>query len=670
MQQSTRTFVFMLVLGLFLYWSWHQQMDYQRRLAEWRKNNPDQVEVVGGGVTPAPVPAPATAEATAVSPPVGATSAAAPASLSALFAQAPSAAAEEHVVVTPDRMRLVFSSRGGRLVSARLLDYPEIFPQRRFLEIHLDHRAGAAAAHIRHLLALKAGQEERLELSPKGRRELSARDAGEVELLAETAVELVAEGERPLGLTLASGQTDASLDYAFSAGEMRITEDTALVLTAHVVGATITKSFALAPDSYKIQMAITIELGPSVSGLDEPMTLDWPGGVGRVFPEESSRYVRAVYRLDGGNEEITADSLAGAVRKRGGPVVHEGDVNFAGVDNRYFLAAFIAKDRSTGMRLEASRPIIAPEVVRPGVHFFLPFEGARPDSPAEQHLEVYLGPKDYDELEAAGGSVELGNTLYGGWTGAISIIMLRILNMFYWVWPNYGVAILLLTLLVKLATFPLMAKQMKTMKRMQTLQPLIKEIQGRNKDNPRQAQKEQFELMRKHKANPMAGCLPLIATMPIFIALWYTTQNTIGLRGEPFAFWIRDLAQPDTLFYLPFEVPFFGGLFDFNLLPLLSAIFMLWQMNKSNMDPKQKPMMIMMPLIMMPIFWRLPSGTNLYFMMSSVFQIFQQWYMNRTEDGIVVPSAGAADTTDDPTSRRDQPARVPQKSAGRTKNKK
>ena len=148
--------------------------------------------------------------------------------------------------------------------------------------------------------------------------------------------------------------------------------------------------------------------------------------------------------------------------------------------------------------------------------------------------------------------------------------------------------------------------------------------------------------MRKHKANPMAGCLPLILTMPIFIALWYTTQKTIGMRGEPFAFWIHDLSQPDTLFYLPFQVPFFGGLFDFNVLPLLGALFMFWQMNKSSMDPNQKPMMMIMPLAMLPIFWRLPSGTNLYFMMSSVFQIFQQWYMNRMDDGVEPVASGAA----------------------------
>ncbi len=674
MQRDTRSLQIFVLVGLALLYLWWMNHDYQKRYAEWARQHPEaaeQVERQRRGLPPidatpslaVPAPSPSPSPVAATAEPRIETKVA---DLAEAFARVPADKGETRQTIDTPRMRLSFSSRGGRLVSARLLDYPEIFPKKRFLEIYHQWRSGVPRAHIEGLLADAEAMQARLKSAPR-RDRLDRADPSQYQLLADTGVELVAEGYRPLGLTLPGGQGDDGLPYDFST-----TRDPegrqVLSMIARLTGATVEKRLTFSPDGYEIGVLLRVETGGGVEMPEKPLGLRWEGGVGRVFPQESGRYDRVVYCIEGDHKELVVPSLAGKVRKLGGPLVVPGSVKWAGADGRYFMAAFLTISESNGAAFDVEHPSVSPDVERGDVALQLPFNDSPRNGAREQALRLYLGPKDYDHMVAT--NVGLQDSLYGGITGPICILMLWILNALHYIWPNYGVSILLLTLLMRLLMFPLVHKQTQAMRRMQKLQPLIKDIQERHKDNPQQAQKEQFELFRKHKVNPMSGCLPLLATMPIFIALWYTTQNTIGLRGEPFYFWIHDLSQPDTLFYLAFRVPFFGGLFDVNPLPLVGAILMVWQMAQTTMDPKQKPMLVMMPIMMLLITWRLPSGTNLYFMMSSFFQMGQQWLIKRIEkDEPVAVSAPGAVAPASQSESRERPAREKVRT-GRTKARK
>jgi YidC/Oxa1 family membrane protein insertase len=550
------------------------------------------------------------------------------ASLADIFNAPPLGGAEKQITVESDKFRMVFSSRGGRLVSLRLKDYDEIYPKKKFLEIHKDKSRGAAKAHIADLLELREQQEN-----------------GYTKQAVELVAPFLPAELQPLGLSFPNGVSDANLVYQLSSNDLVVDETSSLVMTAKMPGATLIKKLTFFPGSYEMELSIHLELSPGVTAPDEPLSLDWNGGIGRIFPQEKLIDYRGVYNLDGSSEQKDVKGLDKHAVNNGGSFPVDGEIGWIGVDSKYFLAAFIPLDLLKQASFSVLHPVVQKGTPRAGMHLNLPLEMLTQQHSDSPLLRMYFGPKELHQLQLVGSDIDdtlYGIGFYGKVTGPICIIMLSILNWLNAICHNYGISILLLTILAKLVMFPLMHKQTKSMKRMQKLQPMIKEIQARNKDNPRQAQKEQFELMRKYKANPMSGCLPMLATMPIFIALWITTQKTIALRGEPFLWWITDLSRPDTLFYLPFEIPAFGGLFDFNLLPLVSGVLMYLQMAKTSTDPKQKPMLIMMPIMMLLIFWRMPSGTNLYLMMSSLFQMAQQWIVNRTDnDEELVPIASA-----------------------------
>ena len=194
--------------------------------------------------------------------------------------------------------------------------------------------------------------------------------------------------------------------------------------------------------------------------------------------------------------------------------------------------------------------------------------------------------------------------------------------------PNYGLAIIVLTLLVRLATWPIMARQMKSAEKMRDLMPRIKEIQEKYKDDRQKQSEETFKLYRETGVNPLGGCLPLLLQMPVFIGLFYALQSSIDLRHAPFFLWINDLSAPATLFTIP------GLDFPVRLLPILMGASMFAQqkmMPTTGMDPAQAKMMLwLMPGMMLVISYTFPSGLVLYWMVSNVLGIGHQLYVRRT----------------------------------------
>lgn len=221
------------------------------------------------------------------------------------------------------------------------------------------------------------------------------------------------------------------------------------------------------------------------------------------------------------------------------------------------------------------------------------------------NFTVYAGPIVLEEL----GKINRRKVADLGW---LNTKLLEILRYFYSLIPNYGIAIILLTLLVRLILYPLTLKQTKEMAKMQKLQPKMKEIQDKYRDDPQKMNEEVMKLYTKNKVNPLGGCLPLFLQLPVIMSLFTTLRNAVELRKAPFL-WMSDLSKGDP--YL--------------ILPIAIAALMYYQQGKANVDPQQRQAMAFMPIMMLVFTFSLPSGLLVYWFTSSVLGLLQQLQTNK-----------------------------------------
>jgi YidC/Oxa1 family membrane protein insertase len=249
----------------------------------------------------------------------------------------------------------------------------------------------------------------------------------------------------------------------------------------------------------------------------------------------------------------------------------------------------------------------------------------------EGQVTVFLGPKEYDRLKALGleGAINFGGfPIPRSWGGLpmewLGVPILLLMNWVYQHVGNYGVAIILLTVVSKILFYPLTVKSMRSMKAMQALQPQINALRSKHKGDPQRLQRETMELYRQHKVNPMGGCLPMVAQVPIFYALYLALSVSVELQNATFFcfgrlfgvdLWICDLASHDPTY----------------VLPILMGVTMFVQQKMTPVagDPRQAKMMLIMPFVFTFMFLNLPSGLVLYWTVSNMLQILQQWYMDR-----------------------------------------
>jgi YidC/Oxa1 family membrane protein insertase len=217
--------------------------------------------------------------------------------------------------------------------------------------------------------------------------------------------------------------------------------------------------------------------------------------------------------------------------------------------------------------------------------------------------------KEYNYLTSLGHNLKHAVD-FGIW-GFFAEWILKGLQFFYTFMPNYGVSIILLTLLIRLITFPLQYKSFVSMKKMQIVQPELTKIREKFKDDPQRMQKESMELFRKAGANPLGGCLPLLLQMPVFFAFYKVLYSAVELVDAPFILWIHDLSNKDPYFVLP--------------VLMTGAMFLQQKLTPNTIsDPVQKKVMMFMPLIFGFIMKDLPSGLSLYIFVSTIFGILQQ----------------------------------------------
>lgn len=434
-----------------------------------------------------------------------------------------------------------------------------------------------------------------------------------------------ATGDLPLGVVLrgAASWSDQKLSYTPSASSLTLApgqNGEIVLLGKSAEGVTLEKKLRFDAESY----AFTVALGVS-----DPLHSYGEAGLRWTHsPTESqSRYsFQGPEALVGGKllHFSEAELAQGVVLPDPRvPVEPPLVVHWAGYADSYFISAMLPRENDA-VRLWVKKDggEIFTEILVPAGAF----------SAEAYPFLVYSGPKELNALSAVGH--HLARTVNLGWFGFVAEPMLRILKIFHHVTNNYGIDIILLTMLVKLVTVPLTHKSYKSMQDLQKLQPQMKKLQEKYADDRAALNKEVMELYRRHNVNPLGGCLPMIVQMPIFIGLYNALLSAVELRHAPFALWINDLSAPDRL--PPIPTPplaiVAGTEVRIPVLTLLMGASMLVQqrMTPQAGDPAQQRMMMIMPVVFTVMFINFPSGLALYWLVNNILTIAQQMLMQRT----------------------------------------
>ncbi len=287
---------------------------------------------------------------------------------------------------------------------------------------------------------------------------------------------------------------------------------------------------------------------------------------------------------------------------------YEKSIQWSGFADKYFLNAILAENNS----------IASVELKKNSAGFFesivsSPQLTINPGQSVTTSSRLFVGPKDLDILKAQGNSLEQSLDL--GWFTVIAKPLLYTLKYFYGYVGNYGVAIIIITIILKAFFFPLTHKSYKSMKGMQKIQPEMGKLREKYKDDRDSMNKAVMELYREHKVNPMGGCLPMVVQIPVFFALYKSLMFSIELRHAPFFLWVTDLADKDPYYVTPVIM----GI----------TMFVQQKMTPSQMDPMQQKMMLALPVVFTFMFLSFPSGLVLYWLVNNVLTIGQQMYINK-----------------------------------------
>ena len=406
--------------------------------------------------------------------------------------------------------------------------------------------------------------------------------------------------------------------FASSADEVVLDEGEdifSLTLTSPIIkGLQLIKFFEVSQDSYilnyRVQLINRSNESQAVEVLyffGEQRLSDSDGGMQQVSHEGP------VFYFDESLQTETTEDIEGEL-----PVTQ---MKWLGVEDQYFISAAVPMTPvrngffRAGAYLSDPQPNVQGErLLSPYFGVALPPTNLQPNLLVESDFRMYYGPKADDELLKFGHNLVVSHDMM---LETLAAPLLDLLRMIYSYVGNYGVAIIILTTIVRLVLFPLTFKGMKSMKRMQQLTPRMKKLQEKYKNNKEKLNKEMMELYRKNRVNPLGGCLPMLLQLPVFFALYSSLSSAVELRHAPFIFWISDLSQPDGL----------------GITPLLMGASMYIQQKMTPqtamMDSTQAKVMQMLPFIFTIFTFTFPSGLTLYWVTSNILSIAQQQIINR-----------------------------------------
>ena len=488
-------------------------------------------------------------------------SAAAPSIAAADTLHPDTAAAADTVVVRSPLFTAGISTRGGRVVFDSLAQYPSMAP------------------------------------GSKGER-----------------AELLPEGSNLLGLTLVSGRDTVPLrtwNFTPSGTRLEVNGETRLTLTAQRAGIGVELTYTFLPDEYRIGVSGRVSgLGPNGALLLVGMG---PGLANTEVDSLENQRALAVVTKSGDTERHDFRKL-----KSGVTDTLTGPFEWVAVKSKYFVTAVLAFD-SVGPGRISGATVTAP--------------AGRTGSPTEAKVELslplpatgsfgytlYAGPMEYHQLNAIGHGFDDVNPY--GWPGIRTVIHFFVgplRALLVWMHTHlslaYGWVLILFGLAIRLILWPLNQKAMRSSMAMQAIQPEVKALQEKHKENPQKLQQEMVKLYKERGVNPVGGCWPMLLPMPILFALFFVFQNSIELRGQSFL-WLPDLSRPDPLYIIPIVM----GLSMF-------ALSKVGQMGMPK-NPQATTMAYVMPVVMTFLFYRFAAGLNLYYAVSNIASVPQQWLL-------------------------------------------
>jgi YidC/Oxa1 family membrane protein insertase len=380
-------------------------------------------------------------------------------------------------------------------------------------------------------------------------------------------------------------------------------------------GVVVEKTYSFEPDSYMMGLDVNVKNG-SDRTIQDKLYLVLRGSVStdaRAYGFEGPSAL-----INDSLEEVDVDDIADKN-------TYPGSLKWVAVQDRYFMTSIIpAHAEEATMRLYVKDGNLLE------AQYLNPVSDIRPGTQHTYQYALFFGPRSSKVLKEAGH--DLSKALNFGFFDIIAKPCVWLMNLLYGVIPNYGIAIIILTLLIKIVLWPLGSKSYKSMSEMKKIQPLMKEIREKHKDDKKKMNEEVMSLYRTYKINPLGGCLPMVVQLPVFFALYRMLYQAIELRHAPFFLWIDDLSAPDRLFRFPIDhIPFMEPPYGIPVLTLIMGASMLLQQKMSPPmgDPTQAKMMMFMPVIFTVIFINFSSGLVLYWLVNNILSIAQQYYIQK-----------------------------------------
>ena len=401
----------------------------------------------------------------------------------------------------------------------------------------------------------------------------------------------------------------------FKGDNFYIENSKTLIYTNNLGEGKITKALTFHPDRFVIDIDTDItEIANNT--LNNTYTLGWVGGLPPTEKDSISESTYFNSYLYQGNELVDIKVGEGEDFSND----YKGQTDWVATRSKYFIASLIDDSGEQFIGSTISASYVNDELYN--IYTSL-------ESNKIANVSLYLGPLEYDRVKRL--AVNLESVMDFGWAVVrpISKGVLWVLKTMHGFIPNYGVILIIFSVLIKLIVYPLTKKSYQSTQAMQAIQPEIAALKEKYKNNPTKLNTATMELYKKKGVNPLGTCFPMLLQMPLLFALFTVFRSTIELRGEPFIFWIKDLSAPDIIFYLPFKVPIYGDYVC--ALPILMALSMFAQ--QKMMSPQaatgaQQQQQKIMQYFMMGFFFLLfnsfPSGLNLYYTLFNVLTIAQQ----------------------------------------------
>jgi YidC/Oxa1 family membrane protein insertase len=469
-------------------------------------------------------------------------------------AAAPAVIPEKEIVVDSSLYTAVFTTKGGALKSFRLKGY---------------HKTQAKDAALIELVQTKPNMPGPLSLT-----------------FTDSHITIPADGMY--------GTDTVSLDL------MKLPDRNRLTLTStYPDQIKIEKVYTFKPDGYDIEMEVRVH-NLAQMPISQNALLSWHEYVDPKAETDSYTHEGPVISVAKSVEREEVKDIK--AEKVFGP-----DVSWGGYETKYFIAAMIPQNPTlTSMVVSVDSRNMVTTSLRGPKHLI----------PAGQvglfSYTLFLGPKDHSILKALG--VGLENAIdFGSWMKWLAMPMLTFLKYINNYVNNYGIAIIILTLLIKIAFWPLGNKSYKSMKEMQSLQPKLMELREKYKNDKQKIGQETMALYKAHKVNPLGGCLPMVVQIPVFFGLYKTLMQAIELRHAPFFWWIQDLSDKDPYYITP--------------LIMGATMFIQQKMSPPAGEPMQQKIMLIMPVIFTFLFLTFPSGLVIYWLFNNVLSIGQQYYI-------------------------------------------